>query len=70
MSEVVKIATVGRVSPQGITRQVHRNVIDSNKSPHEDVGLRCANPTYGAGHINAYREMWDIPNEAVPGDGV
>ena len=48
MSEVVKIATVGRVSPQGITRQVHRNGIDSNKSPHEDVGLRCANPTYGA----------------------
>ena len=48
MSEVVQIAPVGRVSPQGVTRQVHRNGIDANKPPHEDVGLRCANPTYGA----------------------
>lgn len=49
MSEVVQIAPVGRVSPQGVTRQVHRNGIDANKVPHEDVGLRYANPTYGDG---------------------
>ncbi len=32
---------VGRVSPQGVTRQV----VDAVTG----VGLRCANPTYGAG---------------------
>ena len=30
---------VGRVSPQGVTRQIS----------HAGVGLRCANPTYGTG---------------------
>lgn len=35
--------TVGRVSPQGVTRQ------DATDQPVADVGLREANPTYGAG---------------------
>ncbi|WP_347250671.1 restriction endonuclease subunit S [Zoogloea sp.] len=35
--------TVGRVSPQGVTRQ------DTTAEPATDVGLREANPTYGAG---------------------
>jgi hypothetical protein len=33
-------ANVGRVSPQGVTRQDGDGVLP------QDVGLRCANPTY------------------------
>jgi len=39
----VPVIPVGRVSPQGITRQA------SAGATTENVGLRCANPTYEAG---------------------
>lgn len=27
-------------------------------------------PVAAVGHVNAYREMWDMPDEVVPGAGV
>ena len=42
---------VGRVSPSGVTRQVVDAV--------EDVGLRCANPTYGV-------KGWKVPGMHKP----
>lgn len=27
-------------------------------------------PVAAAWHVNAYREMWDMPDEAVPGGGI
>ena len=60
---------VGRVSPKGVTRQVPDGGAAGGA---ENVGLRCANPTYeaAAGYVQAVREMWDGPDEVVLGGGV
>jgi hypothetical protein len=41
-SDTKTAATVGRVSPQGVTRH------DRDGLMSQGVGLRCANPTYEA----------------------
>jgi len=44
---VVQRAAVGRVSAKRVTRQEPDAVASGDASVPEDVGLRCANPTYG-----------------------
>ena len=46
LAAVTAANPVGRVSPKGVTRQVPG--VDAAGCA-EDVGLRCANPTYEAG---------------------
>jgi hypothetical protein len=44
-SDAKTAANVGRVSPQGVTRR------DGDGLSPLDVGLRCANPTYGKSRV-------------------
>ena len=65
MNNTVKRATVGRVNPRGVTRQA--SDVDATGCA-EDVGLRCANPTYWAdwhsGKLGDFIELkrgYDLP---------
>jgi hypothetical protein len=60
---------VGRVSAKRVTRQEPEALASKDVLTIEEVGLRCANPTYGAEYVFAYREMWDMPDEVVLGGG-
>lgn len=72
ISSAAAVPAVGRVSAKRVTRQEPEAVASGDTSALEDVGLRCANPTYGATaeYVNAYREMWDMADEVVLGSEV
>jgi hypothetical protein len=47
------VNSVGRVSAKRVTRQVPEAVTKNDVLAIEYVGLRCANPTYGAGPVDS-----------------
>ena len=49
MNKTYPRCPVGRLSPQGVSRQApHKPAFTGTGADAEDVGLRCAKPTYKA----------------------
>ena len=57
ISSAAAVPAVGRVSAKRVTRQEPEAVASGDTSALEDVGLRCANPTYGAAALERFQAI-------------